>query len=568
MATVYSYVRFSSKRQELGDSVRRQVAKGEAWLKRHPEHTLNTTLRLRDLGVSAFRGKNLDPSKGDLGKFIALAQEGKIEAGSILMLENLDRFSRQPTRKAYRVFCELVEAGVKVLTLDPEQLIDENNIDLMEVVLPIIIKMQLAFEESQKKAGRIVASWETRRRKAREDGTPMSRHCPSWLVWNSKTRTWTEKPGAKKALLYIFRRTCEGIGQKRLTAELQAKFPPFNGRRWNGSMVSDILTSRMVLGEMTPERIKGKTQPIPNYYPRMIPDDLFYRARAASVARRSAKGQSRHFVNLFVGLMKMTDGHPAHIQTAIRVSGTGRHLERRIVSAGHREGVAGACSLSVDYGKVERYIMAVLYELKPGDLFPLKGKRGEGIRERERELAGVEHRLADLEKALGNSNQPVPQLLAAISELQSRRDGIKGQIENLRQREATATANPVEQAQDIVATLANKPLPEQHDLRLKLRGLIADIVEGVEIEPYRTDGRRVEARVKVHWRDNPLGWILIDTGKVSVDTTAEVSRDLLPRMERQERQEQATPTKPAIVNLSKRQPARTRTTAKRPKRAS
>lgn len=77
MATLYSYIRFSSKRQEQGDSVRRQTAMGEAWLRRHPEHTLDTSLRLSDLGVSAFRGKNLDKSKGDLGKFVALCKRAR-----------------------------------------------------------------------------------------------------------------------------------------------------------------------------------------------------------------------------------------------------------------------------------------------------------------------------------------------------------------------------------------------------------------------------------------------------------------------------------------------------------
>ena len=134
MAKVYSYVRFSHRRQEGGDSVRRQLAMGEAWLQRHPEHTLDHTLSLADLGVSAFKGANLDPEKGDLGKFIALAKKGLIQRGSILLIERLDRFSRQQTRKAYRTFCELIETGIKVLTLDPEQLIDENNIDNMEVV--------------------------------------------------------------------------------------------------------------------------------------------------------------------------------------------------------------------------------------------------------------------------------------------------------------------------------------------------------------------------------------------------------------------------------------------------
>jgi DNA invertase Pin-like site-specific DNA recombinase len=128
-------------------------------MERHPEHTLDTSLRLCDLGVSAFKGANLDEQKGDLGQFVTLAKEGQIPKGSILMLENLDRFSRMPPRKAYRVFCELVEAGVRVLVLDPEKIIDESNIDNIDVVLTVIIKMQLRFEESRQRSVRSRLAW-------------------------------------------------------------------------------------------------------------------------------------------------------------------------------------------------------------------------------------------------------------------------------------------------------------------------------------------------------------------------------------------------------------------------
>ncbi len=523
MAKVYSYIRFSSKKQEQGDSVRRQVAMGAAWMKRHPKHTLDTTLRLRDLGVSAFRGKNLDKDKGDLGKFIQLARDGRIAPGSILMVENLDRFSRQPTRKAYRVFCELVEAGVSVLTLDPEQMIDESNIDNMEVVLPVIIKMQLGYEESNKKSGRIAQQWEARRQRAMKDKTPMGNRCPSWLRWDDKAGKWIEKPGAKKTIAYIFKRTCEGIGQRVLVVEMRERFKPF-GKRWNSSMISDILTTRTVLGELTPKCRGKRLPPIVGYYPRMIPDDLFYRARAASVARRTARGRTSKFVNLFVGRVRFADGNPAYIHAVHWTWKGEKKIKRRFISAGYREHVKGACRLSVDYWKVERYIMAAIYNLEPSDLFAKSNGQGESIKGKERELAGVELRLGELEKALTGSKQSIPALLTAIGELTAKRDSIKGQIENLHQQTATMTSKPVEHAQDIMAKLATKPQAEQHDLRLKLRGLIADIVDKIEIDPYRAEGQKVEARVRIHWKNSPLVSWLIDTGKQSPDYIADLAK--------------------------------------------
>jgi DNA invertase Pin-like site-specific DNA recombinase len=345
MATVYSYIRFSSKKQEQGDSVRRQTAMGEAWLKRHPEHVLDTTLRLRDLGVSAFRGKNLDPAKGDLGKFIQLAREGKVEKGSILLLENLDRFSRLAPRKAYQEFCELVGLGVAVQTLEPEQLINEKNIDDMASTLTIIIKMQLSFDESQKKSGRLREVWSEKRRKAIATHVPMTHTCPSWLALDEKVDKFVVKPGATEALEYIFKRACEGIGELRLLPELNERFKTLGrAKYWTTNMVASILKDRMVCGEMTPFRRGIKPgAPIVDYYPRVISDSLFYQAKAARNARKVATGPNSKFVNLFSGLVVFSDGLQGQIQTSVWTSESGKHMCRRFVSAGHRERIKGAC---------------------------------------------------------------------------------------------------------------------------------------------------------------------------------------------------------------------------------
>ena len=134
----------------------------------------------------------------------------------------------------------------------------------------------------------------------------------------------------------------------------------------------------------------------------------------------------------------------------------------------------------------------MLYQLKPADLFAKPPANDTGIKDKERELRGMDARLKELEAALGDSKQPVPQLMAAISELTAKRDTTTQAIDRLRQHEATATAKPLEQFQDILKTLAQKPEAERHDLRLKLRGLVADIVERIELKPYRV-GRQVEA---------------------------------------------------------------------------
>jgi hypothetical protein len=56
-AIACSYLRFSSKQQARGDSIRRQEEARNAWCEQNKDKaTLDLTLTLRDQGVSAYTG--------------------------------------------------------------------------------------------------------------------------------------------------------------------------------------------------------------------------------------------------------------------------------------------------------------------------------------------------------------------------------------------------------------------------------------------------------------------------------------------------------------------------------
>src|SRR5437867_425154 len=94
----YSYIRFSSRQQAEGDSLRRQTEKAEDYCQRKG-WTLDASLTLRDLGVSAFRGDNA--LLGNLGVFLAAVKKGTVPAGSVLIVESFDRLSRQGIDEGY-----------------------------------------------------------------------------------------------------------------------------------------------------------------------------------------------------------------------------------------------------------------------------------------------------------------------------------------------------------------------------------------------------------------------------------------------------------------------------------
>lgn len=528
MATVYSYVRFSSKKQELGDSVRRQVKLGDDWLAQHPEHTLDASLRLHDLGVSAFRGANLE-EKGALGAFIALAKkpDSPIARGSILLIERLDRFSRQQTRKAYRAFVELVEAGVTIQTLDPPQTISESNVDDLHVVLPLVLQMSMAHEQSKEKSRRVGAVWHAKRERARS-GLPMFRRCPSWLRWDEIAQRFEPIAAAVSTIEYIFQRTTEGCGQRHLVMELSQRFKPLgHSKQWNGSYVNKVLNDRAVLGELQPHRFDGagcripEGEPIADYYPRVISDELFHAAAVAKERRKKAKGRHAKFVNLFVGLIYGHDGHALHVQTGRVKRGEGYYVQRRLVSYGHLRGLKGASPLSLQYDKLEESVLRVLYELDEGCLDSAPDRKQE-VLGAEARVAAIKNRMADLRAALTETSRSATAVTAVTDALTTMAEQLvdaETRLAKLRQEAEASRTEPLLQTKSILKSLASKTDAERHGLRLKLRSLISAIVERIDVQMHKKTNRRVEADISVVLRSGERRFLIAGQHIASDGTT-------------------------------------------------
>src|ERR1700680_1325770 len=101
MTKAYSYLRFSTSEQMRGDSYRRQTQLALEYAERRGLE-LDTTLSLNDLGVSAFRGKNA--RTGALAAFLQAVDAGLVPDGSLLLVESLDRVTRQDPWDALPVF--------------------------------------------------------------------------------------------------------------------------------------------------------------------------------------------------------------------------------------------------------------------------------------------------------------------------------------------------------------------------------------------------------------------------------------------------------------------------------
>src|SRR5262249_5277609 len=117
MRPPYNYLPLSSPQQADADSVRRTVQNREAWLKAHPGVQLDGSLVLEDRGRSAFRRQNWDTYA--LARFVECVKSGRVDTGSYLLVENLDRLSREDAGQATELFLSIVNNGIVIVQLSP-----------------------------------------------------------------------------------------------------------------------------------------------------------------------------------------------------------------------------------------------------------------------------------------------------------------------------------------------------------------------------------------------------------------------------------------------------------------
>ena len=124
MPKAYSYIRMSTPEQITGDSLRRQIAAADAYALRKG---LEIEQRFDDIGVSGFRGKNAQI--GALKNFLEQVESGKIAKGSYLIVESIDRLSRDKVSNALALLTSIIHAGIVVVALSENKEFSTKNID-------------------------------------------------------------------------------------------------------------------------------------------------------------------------------------------------------------------------------------------------------------------------------------------------------------------------------------------------------------------------------------------------------------------------------------------------------
>ncbi|MFM4943767.1 recombinase family protein [Aeromonas bivalvium] len=428
---MYSYIRWSSDRQELGTTLQRQMAGAK-------EFAIQQGLELVeviDAGVSAFKGKNT--TVGKLGDFIAAVEAKVIPSDSWLYVENLDRLTRQQVTTAQELFLKLLRLGLTVVTgMDKRVYTNESvNENPTELMLSILL-FSRANEESKAKQARTIGNMEAlieRHKKGEPVNIKSAGKHPFW-VDDSGSQYEAIKPHPKywqiaREALDMF---LEGHGIYKVKRYLDDQYPnELNGKEWDYQVIKRMRESRALIGERT-LNVQKRAYILENYYPALCKSESeFLRLQELRVqnGHKSKRDPNKDNIKLMSGLSILRCAKCNGTMHGYLNKGKPRYI---CVNGKHKQ--KGCAAWSVSAPLIEQCIIICLlmeYLDSSRDTSQNVSDIESAIESKQNLLETCSNKIKSLLSLVENGAGNISELSERLIELGKERDGLIKQISNL-----------------------------------------------------------------------------------------------------------------------------------------
>jgi DNA invertase Pin-like site-specific DNA recombinase len=504
---VFSYDRFSHPSQADGDSVRRQTAKRNRWLKKHGAK-LDTSLTLQDKGVSAFTGEHrTNPDRHALAAFLELVRQGRIPRGAYLIVENLDRLTREDIQPALLLVLGLLQAGIRIVQLLPVEVIYDDKSNAMAVMM-MVMELSRGHSESVMKSERVGSAWKEKKRRAAVNREPVTARSPAWL--RLVDGQWHVIESAAQTVRDIFRWAIDGHGlgviakrlnggafvktrsvkqpdgtiikKRQMVQGTQQMVPTIStekdgAKHWARSTIAKILANRAVIGEYQPyagraRKRRAEGEPITGYYPPIVSEQDFFAARAALANRRNKPGRTaKAGINVFANLLHDARDGGTFVQVNKGIPSGARAL------APYRAVQGMGKYLTFPVAVFERAVLSYLREIDPRELLPKKDRSGEKVMALSGRLEELDGQIEKLKVRLqANYSDAVADVLERHA---ANKASLTAELTLARQEAASPVLEAWGQARSLIDVLDNAP--DQQEVRTKLRAAIRRIVGSIQL---------------------------------------------------------------------------------------
>jgi DNA invertase Pin-like site-specific DNA recombinase len=492
----FSYLRFSSPEQEEGDSFDRQTGLADAWAARSGV-TLDRTFNLLDPGVSGYCGvSRTDPDRYALAKFLKGIETGRVRRGDYLLIENLDRLSREEEVPATHLLTSILMSGVVVVQLSPYELTLTEKSDGFSV-MRAVMELSRGHGESLIKSKRMLSAHAKRREAAVRGERALTGRLPGWLELGPDRlprliperaavvkRIFQLAAGGHGILKIIQRLEAEGVqafgrrvpladreGKPRLSLggkqrhRAVGKGVLFGSGKWTVAYVAAILKDRRAVGELQPLDKKGVPIGPPVRLPAAVTEEEWLAARAGCSERSVRRGRVGKHINLFSHLLRDARTRSTCVVKLFNPRKNGG--TRALVSRDAAEGRASC--VSFPYATFEEAVLKLFKEIDPADV--LAGADGpDDCAVLSGRLAEVRGQREQLEAELLEGAAVPKAAVRVLGQLEERERQLEETLREARQK----AANPLSEAWGQAQTLLGVAVEEE--ARLRLRSLLRQIV--------------------------------------------------------------------------------------------
>ena len=392
-----------------------------------------------DEGVSAFKvnGDGLmaaNMHKGNLATFLARVERGDdIKRGSVLIIEKLDRFSRNFYDVVFPVWLNLLQSGVEIYSCVSNT---HYSLDIIRknpmLAGMALIEMANANDYSSGMSNRINKAFSLRLAEcAKGKAMNLGGWQPRWVDFHGDRGHAGEfslnahaNTIRRIATEYIGGASMGGIAK----GLIRDQVPTLMGGRWNQGTIANLLRHETLVGHKT---IKGVR--LERYYPAVITDAQYQQLRAKLADNLNRKGGnpvSDYIANLFRNRCKcakcgatVTTTHTVYSCKGLRTAECDVH------------GTVNIRTLELDF------FMLFLQE-HPAVLLGKQTVKSNGT------VAALKARIRDLDKALEDAASlvgrlPIKALEAKLTALVKEREAAGRELEASNLKMMSATAAPM-----------------------------------------------------------------------------------------------------------------------------
>jgi len=303
-----------------------------------------------------------------------LARAGKLAPYPCLVLESLDRFSRQDLDESEPAVMDLLKSGVAIhIKFSGQTFTRASTVELGDRIV-IMVALKAAYNYSQQLSERVTAA-KNRKLERLQNGEKVNirDYAPRWISWNKESKTLGLNDNAE-AVRVIFREYQAGKSLASICRTLHSSnIPSFLGGHWTKQTVRKILSNPATFGEF-----KGKDGVFKNVISKEQFEDvqtilsrnagvkLAKGQKAPEGAEFGRRGRKSKHINIFKGLVRCCE-----CEHSMSMNTSRSHPYYRCDSHIH-----GACSngLSVRVSLIEENLVCGLLQCSPEELLAAHDK--------------------------------------------------------------------------------------------------------------------------------------------------------------------------------------------------